>query len=375
MSSEDLAAPDGLRSYLAGTPFASTDINALSGGLGNYTYRVRLAQPYHGHETVVVKHGKAWLPAARTFELPLYRQKYEVESLRRVRALLPEDALVTTPEIFLFDEPASVIIMEDCGADSDSLKNLLLADGALTPAAAQTIGAALGAFIVRVHAWGREQETIDFFKHNTFARSLSAQITYGRVLETVTGQAGLDTLADPPLDVPAPQLAALADVCSTVADAIRTREDGCVHGDFWTGNVIVRLAGAGAARRPARAFVVDWELAKTGVPGNDLGQFAAEVLQARTFFPACEPAAAALLPALLGAYRAAAPGMDMRETARFAVAHVGAHISTWTPRTETWRAQGRDLVRQVVLQGVQLLLQAHDQEDDLSQTMFGPLLG
>lgn len=74
MADEDLATADGVRSYAARTPFASSDVNALSGGFGNYVYRLHLVQPYLGRQTVVLKHGKAWLPANKAFPFSLERQ-------------------------------------------------------------------------------------------------------------------------------------------------------------------------------------------------------------------------------------------------------------------------------------------------------------
>ena len=59
MANEDLATVEGVQSYVAQTCFATSTVTALSGGFGNYTYRLHLLQPYRGRETVVLKHGKA----------------------------------------------------------------------------------------------------------------------------------------------------------------------------------------------------------------------------------------------------------------------------------------------------------------------------
>ena len=49
-------------------------------------------------------------------------------ALRQVRANLPQDALVTVPEVLWFDDTANVIVMSDCGAQSITLKQALMAN-------------------------------------------------------------------------------------------------------------------------------------------------------------------------------------------------------------------------------------------------------
>lgn len=368
MSAEDhLATVDGIRDYVADTPFSCSNVTALTGGYGNYTFRLHLANPYMGQKTLVLKHGKAWLPADK-----LDRQTYDAEALRRVRTILPADSLVTTPNVYLFDTTSHVIIMEDCGADAVPLKELFLQDGALSVGIAHKIGTALGTFLAQVHTWGRNDEVLDFFEGNREARMISAWATYGRVVSTLTTD-NLPALSDPPLDVSAQELEDLAAVADDTAETIRSARETVVHGDFWPGNMMVRLRGEGdAARDVERIYMLDWELVKPSLPGFDVGQFAAEVHQARSFYPHCEAATSTLLQAFLTAYREGSREGDMERTARLALTNVGAHLATWTPRISTW--SDRQMVRKVVMEGVQYLLRARKEEDDLRETMFGPLL-
>ncbi|KAL5533706.1 hypothetical protein ACEPAG_166 [Sanghuangporus baumii] len=53
-------------------------------------------------------------------------------------------------------------------------------------------------------------------------------------------------------------------------------------GDFWTGNVIIRLKYNGAIER---MLVVDWELAKPEIAFVDFAQFAAEIHTLKRFHP------------------------------------------------------------------------------------------
>lgn len=75
MSGElDLSRPEDVLRYLAETPFASSRVDSLSGGTANYIFRLHLERPYKGIQTLVLKHGKAWLPADKSFALSLERQ-------------------------------------------------------------------------------------------------------------------------------------------------------------------------------------------------------------------------------------------------------------------------------------------------------------
>ncbi|KAG6870798.1 hypothetical protein C0993_004125, partial [Termitomyces sp. T159_Od127] len=47
----DLTTIDGIQAYLTGTIYASHTIVPLSGGSGNYTYRIHLIKPVDGQET------------------------------------------------------------------------------------------------------------------------------------------------------------------------------------------------------------------------------------------------------------------------------------------------------------------------------------
>jgi hypothetical protein len=58
----DLSIIQDVYAYLADTPFASDNITALSGGYGNWIYRLGLRVPYEGRQTLILKHGKSIVP-------------------------------------------------------------------------------------------------------------------------------------------------------------------------------------------------------------------------------------------------------------------------------------------------------------------------
>lgn len=292
--------------------------------------------------------------------------------MQRVRKVLPATSLVTTPDVHLLDEVANVIVMDDCGEDGVALKNLLL-QNALSASTARVIGSMLGVFLAQLHSWGKGEDVLDFFDGNTQARTLSAWATYGRLVETLSDSEGrLKALQDPPLDVSESQLNAVGNIADATAHIIRTARETLLHGDFWPGNVMVKLRGEGEEAVVERVFVLDWELAKPGLPGFDIGQFCAELHQARRFYPSTEKAASALLETFLGAYREHCGDEDMADVARIAQTHLGAHLAVWTPRNSTWG--NKEIVREVVMEGVQHLLDAEREGNNLCRTVFGPLV-
>ena len=74
MQKLNLAEGDSVIQHLADGPFASEKAVALSGGYGNYTYRLHLLHEYRGQRTLILKHGKPHLPGATSFAFDLVRQ-------------------------------------------------------------------------------------------------------------------------------------------------------------------------------------------------------------------------------------------------------------------------------------------------------------
>jgi hypothetical protein len=73
-SALDLSKKEDVLSYILDTPFASHDIETLSGGTANHMFRLHLKEPFKDHPTVVLKHGKSMLGETRSFFFDLKRQ-------------------------------------------------------------------------------------------------------------------------------------------------------------------------------------------------------------------------------------------------------------------------------------------------------------
>lgn len=132
---------------------------------------------------------------------------------------------MTVPHVHLFDDKANVIIMEDCGLGSVTLKKLFTDRKCPIATMAKEIGEALGHFIKLVHTNGSaDNRILDLFRTNVQAKQVSAYVTYGRLVSTLNGQDQLPALSDPPLDVEAENLDVVRDIASRMESEIMSAE-------------------------------------------------------------------------------------------------------------------------------------------------------
>ncbi|KAG2159618.1 kinase-like domain-containing protein [Suillus bovinus] len=354
MADVDLATIAGVRRYLANTRFASHTINALTGGFANFTYRIYLNDLFEGKETLVLKHAAPYVAASGgTMALPTERQRFDVEALRLVRKMYADDDVITVPKVHLFDEEAHVMIIDDCGTDTRTLKQLVI-DEALPQTVAEEIGTAIGRFLGRVHAWNKDTSfDMDIFSNNEVGKTISILVTYGRLISTLSGRDNIAALADPGLDIPEGKLAVISKLAETRSREMLSATEVLTHGDFWPGNIMVSLRREpeGSTLRLEKLYVLDWELAKAGLRGLDIGQFCAEILLLQRFYASRWEETSTIMRSFLLAYRGGS-GSD-EELARVAIAHVGAHLVAWTPRVH-WG--DKEDTRKMVAEGVELLI-------------------
>ncbi|KAJ7493839.1 kinase-like domain-containing protein [Mycena latifolia] len=323
----DLSTVAGVQAYLAPTQFASTSVTPLSGGNSNFTYRLHLSAPYQGHSTLVMKHARPYVAlSASKIPFAIERQAFEAKALEKVKAGLDCGPRAAVPGMHHFDEEAHVIIMDDCGASAVTLKELFLT-APPSPAVAREIGAALGQFLGRLHSWASiDPSMLDFFDQNQQAKRITAWVTYGRLISTLTTD-NLPAVALLPEQVDESDLADIRAIVDERTPEIFNSRETLTMGDFWTGNIMVSL-GADALER---VHVIDWELAKPGLAALDVGQFCAEVHTLQLFKPETVEPANALLEAFLTEYRAHC-GTMAPHMANVAAKHMGAHLVTITPR-------------------------------------------
>lgn len=359
----DLTTSEGVLAYLATTPFASASAKPLSGGSTNFIFRLQLNAPHEGRSMLILKHARPRMATNPDFSLPVSRQDFEVDALRGVRAWLPPDARVTVPVVHHFDSAMHAVVMDDAGPRAAPLKAALLAGHISTPRAA-ALGTALGRFLRDLHTRGRRTEAGRKLREelaaNDFARNIYALITYGSLCTTLRTpgtadvQRPLPELGDEPLGVSEETLRVLEALAERRGAQIRdVRGDTLVMGDFWPGNILV-----GAEEEEGPTLVVDWEIARPGLAGNDVGQFCAELATLRGLHPERAEAAGEVLKNFVHVYFAGDVGPEAEETRRVALGHFGVHLAVWTPRTEWSPAMQRK--RSLVMYGVKCLVEGAD---------------
>jgi len=318
-----------------------------------------------------------------------------VEALRRVRAHFPSPSdasvTVTVPAVHLFDTANHAIVMDDAGPATLPLKAALLA-GRISPRRGAALGTALGEFLRALHARGREDVALrEGFARNEVACEISAFATYSRLGATLraldkdedAGQGGFrgdhallrSVLGEEPLGVSEDTMRVVEALAERrVAQIKKPAADTFVMGDFWPGNVLVNVGdedkGDGQDSQasvsdsvpaaPAALVVVDWEFAKAGLAGLDVGQFCAELATLRRLRPDSggqrrAEAAGETLASFVRAYFAGDVTPEADETRRVGVGHFGVHLAVWTPRTG-WDG-GAGPTRALMLDGVARLVE------------------
>lgn len=294
-----------------------------------------------------------------------------------MKAWLPEDSLVTVPTVHLFDKELNYIIMDDAGEGSVTLKSFMI-ENEVPDVLAKEIGMALGEFIAKMHAWGKAKadtndDILGFFDPYLWARTISGLVTYGRLISTLTGADNVKALSDPPIKISDGDLEVIAKVAVDRKQAMLDSLETFTMGDFWPGNILITATPAPDGRSPPsliRLNVVDWEIARPGLPGFDVGQFCAEMYLLSRFYPTRKEASAVVISNFLTSYRHVS-GSDVG-LARVAAAHVGAHFVAWCPRTP-WGS--KEETRLTVEEGVRYLVEAYQgPESWMRKSLLSPLL-
>jgi aminoglycoside phosphotransferase (APT) family kinase protein len=166
-----------------------------------------------------------------------------------------------------------VIIMDDVGETSATLKELVL-NNALTADMGTQIGRELAKFLARIHGHNSSTRRLcTSLETNEQARKMSGWVTYGRLVATLSGQSKLPLLPEPPT-LASTDLEMVGQIAENVIKRMEEANATVTHGDFWPGNVLINLSASEGGERVIETIsVVDWELAKPGLPGLDIGEF------------------------------------------------------------------------------------------------------
>jgi aminoglycoside phosphotransferase (APT) family kinase protein len=221
--------------------------------------------------------------------------------------LLHSSPPVPHPKPLHYSIDPSLLITSDAGAASTTLKALLLSG-----TAPEGVGRLLGRYLRALHTWGRTAASVrETLRENVQARQVWEWATYGRLSETVSMYA--ETLT--------PYAGIFSDVAAARGREEEAGEMTVLHGDFWTGNVVLP---------PEELLVIiDWEMARLGGAWEDLAQMCAELFLPDVFCGG--EVGAGVVAEFLREY-----GGVHEEAASRLVVHFGVHLVVWPPRIPAW---------------------------------------
>lgn len=261
--------------------------------------------------------------------------------------------------------------MEDCG-DVVRLKDIMI-DEPLSPYWAEAVGKGLGTFLAIIHEKGSQDKYLmqHWWKD---AKTLEAWRSFGKLMCTLTNTDGGAALIDPPLDLPQSDLDEVAKLIDRYSNVIVHDEHNTfAMGDLWPGNILITSHRDDDNQLMIdRVWVVDWEMSKPGLQGLDIGQFTAEMQTLRGVYPTSSASTEILMAAFFCGYTELRP-VDI-QIVRDAAIYTGVHITVGVPRND-WQKPGAEIVRRIVLEGVEQILKgANGDEAWLKQSFVGGLV-
>ncbi|KAL4907442.1 hypothetical protein BDW74DRAFT_124355 [Aspergillus multicolor] len=355
MAETNAKVQEAVAAGLSSGPFACSSLTRLSGGTANFVYRGNLSQPLaDGTKTVIVKHAEDYLASNAEFKLSAKRCLIEESALRALNAMhgvttTNQDEsngkyqiTVKPPKLFHFHPETYTQVMEDL-PDSVDLKTFFLSSSfsqGISKEWALSIGRTLGTWLRSFHVWSAAEAQAEFSKQlaqNTVMRHLKFSINYDSLLSMI--DAYPDILGDDNTRsiFRSVRDAAAAELTDTHAD-----NTGPIHGDFWSGNVLIPKTTLKDPLPTTPLFITDWELAHSGPYALDLGQMIAELYMLKHYKDI--DAGLWVIEGFAEGYGVGSitDGMAFR-----ALIHVGVHFIFFGSTTPGWGTpeQVNDLVR------------------------------
>lgn len=209
-------------------------------------------------------------------------------------------------------------MLEDAGQASCTLKDFLLADA--SDYDVEVIGRGLGEWLAELHIWGQTDGAARFrsvLSQNLEVAAVGLNYTFASL-----------TPAEDPL---------WKSIQAYLQDVQKSDDNTgpfVIHGDFWTGNILVAPTSEGELKMK----VLDWEASNCrNILWNDLGQMCAEMYQPAVFGHISEEKGRKLVSAFLDAYRKRRT--PTQEEVRMAVVRCGVHMVVW-PGLTGWGDDG-----------------------------------
>ncbi|KAI0975548.1 kinase-like domain-containing protein [Xylaria arbuscula] len=324
---------------LSETPYACSSLTHLTNGTTNFVFRGKLVRPIRGEEsessviasTVIVKHS---LPhAALNKDLPIdaSRTLYEESMLDALSDFHPGVVGVKAPRLYLFIREKNIQVLEDFPATED-LKSVFVSpdrDKILTRQEATSLGHDIGVWLRSFHDWSMSPNArLKGFRDNEPMRKLKYAITYDSYLRVLENSfpdilEGHRSILQQVKEVATKEF----ERSSTVEDA--DKDWGLIHGDFWTGNVLVpNDLSSLASQSPdeSKLFIIDWEFTQYGHRSYDIGQMIGDIYERWHFWKA-----EGAIPAINGFIRGYGQLEDNDLAFRIAI-HAGVQLIGWYTR-------------------------------------------
>ncbi|KAL1898344.1 hypothetical protein Cpir12675_001969 [Ceratocystis pirilliformis] len=357
---------------LKNTRFAVSELSPVSGGHANFTMRGELKVLIEDTRYVLIKHAEPYMRIQPSFKLDLVRfieKKIEVEALKIVEHMPCDPRLATesnmpvvsSPRV-LYSNPVSNTMVQSyfpSGIDLRSYGFSHLSQpglGKIEREKVMEFGRALGHWLVNLHSWTNSPT-------NTAAKALAASNVCGPALKQELNYGGLLAMKE---KSPAALELLSDETINGVVNQTRRELDSnthVVHGDFWTGNIVVPDIPISQITQ-LTGFVVDWELFSLGHLAVDVGQMIAEMCQLYLFRNIL--GGLDLAVAFIDAYMSdtglqsqvnkTRPWATLEERDDFAfraLLHVGAHLICVSPMPGVW-GSGEELARVATI-GAQLI--------------------
>ncbi|TGJ78533.1 hypothetical protein E0Z10_g10233 [Xylaria hypoxylon] len=305
---------------LSETSYACSSLKHLTNGTTNFVFRGELIQPIREERsenivtTVIVKHSLEH--AALNKNLPIDTSR--ASGVAGVKA----------PRLHLFIRDINIQVLEDFPAAVD-LKSLFVSptgNSILTASVATSVGHGIGSWLRSFHDWSMSSNAkLGYVGNNEPMRKLKYTITYDSHLKVLENnfpdlleghRAALEQVKD----------AATKEFEKASKDGDEDKNWGLIHGDFWTGNVLLRGDPSPTdAQHPGgpKLFIVDWEFTQFGHRAYDIGQMIGDIYERWHFWEAD-----GALPAIEG-FIDGYGGLEADDLAFRIAIHAGVQLIGW----------------------------------------------
>ncbi|RWA07377.1 hypothetical protein EKO27_g7716 [Xylaria grammica] len=323
---------------LSETPYACSSLVHLTNGTTNFVFRGELIQPIHkqGSEnivpatTVIVKHSLEHAALNKNLPIDASRALYEESMLDALNDFPSGVVGVKAPRLYLFIHDTNIQVLEDFPTAVD-LKSLFVSptrNSILTAPVAATVGYSIGAWLRSFHDWSMSSNAkLRDVGNNEPMRKLKYAITYDSHLSVLENnfpalleghRSALEQVKD----------AATKEFAKRSKDGDEDKNWGLIHGDFWTGNVLLPgdMSPTNMQHPGAKLSIVDWEFTQFGHRAYDIGQMISDMYE-RWHFSEADGA----IPAIEGFINGYGVLEDDDLAFRIAI-HAGVQLIGWYTR-------------------------------------------